>query len=149
MSVTLQDFIVRSICMIMARDFGDRESMRSGCGVRYCIPSPGGADRGNRAPEKAAEKNPEWLHLSELDVKYEGYIRRQEKQVERFRKMEELKIPRDFDYRGATGLSTGSRLKLQEIRPLSVGQASRISGIRSSDIAVLLVHLRRGRTEEG
>ncbi|MBN2551146.1 MAG: tRNA uridine-5-carboxymethylaminomethyl(34) synthesis enzyme MnmG [Spirochaetales bacterium] len=100
-------------------------------------------------PQEAARMNPEWLHLSELDVKYEGYIRRQEKQVERFRRMENLKIPRDFDYRGATGLSTESRLKLQEIRPLSIGQASRISGIRSSDIAVLLVHLRRGRAEGG
>jgi tRNA uridine 5-carboxymethylaminomethyl modification enzyme len=100
-------------------------------------------------PQKVAESNPEWLHLSELDIKYEGYIRRQEKQVDRFRKMEDLKIPRDFDYGSATGLSTESRLKLQEIRPLSIGQASRISGIRSSDIAVLLVHLRRGRRGEG
>ncbi len=91
---------------------------------------------------------PEWLRLSELDIKYEGYIKRQEKQVERFRRMEELKIPADFNYDGATGLSTESRLKLKQIRPLSVGQASRISGVRSSDIAVLLVYLRRGRGQD-
>jgi len=94
--------------------------------------------------EGLKDQNPEWLYLCELDVKYEGYIKRQEKQVERFRKMEDLKIPRDFDYDVATGLSVESRLKFKEIRPLSVGQASRVSGVRSSDIAVLLVHLRRG-----
>lgn len=99
--------------------------------------------------EGLKDKNPEWLHLSELDVKYEGYIKRQEKQVERFRKMEDLKIPRDFDYDTATGLSAESRLKFKDIRPLSVGQASRVSGVRSSDIAVLLVHLRRGRGTRG
>lgn len=99
--------------------------------------------------EGLKDKNSEWLHLSELDVKYEGYRKRQEKQVERFRKMEDLKIPRDFDYATATGLSTESRIKFKEIRPLSVGQASRVSGVRSSDIAVLLVHLRRGRGTQG
>jgi tRNA uridine 5-carboxymethylaminomethyl modification enzyme len=99
--------------------------------------------------EGLKDKNSEWLHMSELDVKYEGYIKRQEKQVERFRKMEDLKIPRDFDFDTATGLSTESCLKLKEIRPLSVGQASRVSGVRSSDIAVLLVHLRRGRGTQG
>jgi len=99
--------------------------------------------------EGLKDKNSEWLHLCELDVKYEGYRKRQEKQVERFRKMEDLKIPRDFDYDIATGLSAESRAKFKEIRPLSVGQASRVSGVRSSDIAVLLVHLRRGRGTHG
>ncbi len=99
--------------------------------------------------EGLKDKNSEWLHLSELDVKYEGYRKRQENQVERFRKMEDLKIPRDFDYDTATGLSTESRLKFKEIRPLSVGQASRVSGVRSSDIAVLLIYLRRGRGTQG
>jgi tRNA uridine 5-carboxymethylaminomethyl modification enzyme len=99
--------------------------------------------------EGLKDKNSEWLHLSELDVKYEGYIKRQEKQVERFRELEDLKIPRDFDYDIATGLSAESRLKFKEIRPLSVGQASRVSGVRSSDIAVLLVHLRRDRGTQG
>jgi len=94
--------------------------------------------------EQMKGRNPSWLHMSELDVKYEGYIRRQQRQVERFRKMEDLKIPRNFDYEGFGGLSVESRLKLQQIRPASIGQASRISGVRSSDIAVLLVALRRG-----
>ena len=104
---------------------------------------------GALGPSKIEQTDPAWLHMSELDVKYEGYIRRQEKQVERFRRMEDLKIPRDFDYEAATGLSTESRLKFKEIRPLSVGQAARISGVRSSDIAVLLVHLAGGRRERG
>jgi tRNA uridine 5-carboxymethylaminomethyl modification enzyme len=94
--------------------------------------------------EELKGMDPSWLRLSEMEVKYEGYIKRQEKQVERFHRMEDLKIPRDFDYEGAAGLSTESRNKFKEIRPLSIGQASRISGVRSSDIAVLMVHLRRG-----
>ena len=100
-------------------------------------------------PEQGKLTNPAWLRSSELDVKYEGYIRRQEKQVERFRRMEDLKIPPDFDYEAATGLCAESRLKFKEIRPQSIGQASRISGVRSSDIAVLLVYLGGGRRETG
>ena len=104
---------------------------------------------GALGPEKLQQTNPDWLRLSELDVKYDGYIKRQEKQVERFRKMEDLKIPPDFDYEVATGLSTESRLKFKEIRPLSIGQAARISGVRSSDIAVLLIYLSGPRRELG
>jgi tRNA uridine 5-carboxymethylaminomethyl modification enzyme len=104
---------------------------------------------GDAGADKFEQSNPAWLRLSELDVKYEGYIKRQERQVERFRKMEDLKIPPDFDYEAATGLSTESRLKFEQIRPLSIGQASRISGVRSSDIAVLLVHLAGRRRESG
>jgi tRNA uridine 5-carboxymethylaminomethyl modification enzyme len=85
----------------------------------------------------------DWLRHCELDVKYEGYVRRQDRQVERFRRLEELKIPSGFDYDRARGLSTEARDKLKRIRPASVGQASRIAGVRSSDLAVLLVHLRR------
>jgi len=84
-----------------------------------------------------------WLSHTELDVKYEGYVARQERQVARFRKMENILIPEDFDYTGLDGISTESREKLNSIRPRSVGQASRISGVRSSDIAVLMVLLNR------
>ena len=85
-----------------------------------------------------------WLALAELEVKYEGYIRRQEAQVERFRRLEDLRIPAGFDYSRAPGLSAEARDKLQNIRPLSLGQASRIAGVRSSDLAVLLICLRKG-----
>ena len=77
----------------------------------------------------------------ELDIKYEGYLKRQQKQVARFKRLEKLKIPAAFNYDAAEGLSEESREKLRTIRPLSVGQASRIAGVRNSDIAVLLVYL--------
>ena len=83
----------------------------------------------------------QWVEQAVIDIKYEGYIRRQEKQINRFRRMENLKIPEDFDYGSAPGISSESLEKFRQIRPLSVGQASRISGVRSSDIAVLLVLL--------
>jgi tRNA uridine 5-carboxymethylaminomethyl modification enzyme len=86
-----------------------------------------------------------WLEQAETEVKYEGYIKRQDAQVERFRHMEEKKIPRDFDFSGLTGVSSEAHEKLVKIRPLSVGQASRISGVRPSDIAVLMIHLKKGR----
>ncbi len=85
-----------------------------------------------------------WLALAETEVKYEGYIRRQEDLVGRFRSMEEKRIPAGFDWEATTGLSSEAREKLGKIRPLSVGQASRIPGVRPPDIAVLLVHLARG-----
>jgi tRNA uridine 5-carboxymethylaminomethyl modification enzyme len=88
---------------------------------------------------------PDWLEQAVLDVKYEGYIRRQERQISRFRKMEGVKIPADFDYRRAEGLSVEAREKLETVRPLSLGQASRISGVRNSDIAVLMMQLRGGK----
>ena len=88
----------------------------------------------------------EWLRVSGLDAKYEGYIQRQARQVERFKKMENIRIPDEFDYSGVEGISGESRQKLMEIRPLNIGQASRISGVRNSDIAVLLIHVgRKGR----
>ncbi len=88
---------------------------------------------------------PAWLSHAELDVKYEGYVARQERQIARFRKMEDIRIPENFDYDSAEGISRESREKMKTIRPLSVGQASRISGVRSSDIAVLMVLLNQGR----
>jgi tRNA uridine 5-carboxymethylaminomethyl modification enzyme len=79
------------------------------------------------------------LAQAETEVKYEGYIRHQDAQVERFRRMEEKRIPAAFDYSALRGISSEAREKLMKIRPLSIGQASRISGVRPSDIAVLLV----------
>lgn len=87
-----------------------------------------------------------WISHAELDVKYDGYINRQMKQVDRFRKMEKRTIPVDFDYDMVLGISTESREKLKKIRPVSIGQASRISGVRNSDIAVLMVLLGRKTT---
>jgi len=85
-----------------------------------------------------------WLTLAETEVKYEGYIRRQDEQVGRFKGMEERRIPAGFDWNGLSGVSSEAREKLKAIRPSSVGQASRIPGVRPPDIAVLLVHLKKG-----
>jgi tRNA uridine 5-carboxymethylaminomethyl modification enzyme len=85
-----------------------------------------------------------WLTLAETEVKYEGYIRRQDEQVGRFQGMEGKRIPADFDWNGLSGVSSEAREKLKRIRPSSVGQASRIPGVRPPDIAILLVHLRKG-----
>ncbi len=94
-------------------------------------------------PDLAAGARGEWLTQVELDVKYEGYVLRQERQVDRFRKLEGLKIPSGFDYDRLEGISNEGREKLKAIRPFSVGQASRISGVRNSDITVLVVSLGR------
>lgn len=79
----------------------------------------------------------------EIEIKYEGYILRQLKEVDRFKKMENRKIPRELDYKGVTGLSKEVLEKLETIRPVSVGQASRISGITPSAISLILVALER------
>ncbi len=86
-----------------------------------------------------------WMQTADLDVKYEGYIERQNRQIQKFQKLESLRIPKEFDYYGVEGLSTESVEKLESIRPVSVGQASRISGVRSADIALLLISLGRKR----
>jgi len=91
-----------------------------------------------------AGKRPQLLLQVELDLKYEGYIKRQEEQVVRFQRLEGLKIPPGFDYDGASGFCAEAKEKLKQVRPLSLGQAARISGVRSSDIAILLAYLRRG-----
>lgn len=81
----------------------------------------------------------------ETSVKYEGYIKRQMDQVERFKKTEEVLIPEEFDYEALNSLSAEVREKLQRIRPLSLGQASRIPGVTPAAIAILAVALRRGK----
>ena len=91
----------------------------------------------------AAGARPDWLRQVELDVKYEGYVARQERQIVRFEKLESMRIPAEFDYDGVAGISNESREKLNAIRPLSLGQASRVSGVRNADIAVLMVALER------
>ena len=77
----------------------------------------------------------------EIQVKYAGYLLRQEKQVEEFKKEEARLLPEDLDYQAIGGLRLEARQKLQEIRPLSIGQAGRISGVSPADIAVLLIYL--------
>ncbi len=76
-----------------------------------------------------------------INIKYEGYIKRQQKQVRQFKRQEEKKLPRDFDYMQLEGLRLEARQKLNQYQPVSVGQASRIAGVSPADISVLLVYL--------
>ena len=77
----------------------------------------------------------------EINIKYDGYIRRQMKQVEQFKKLEQKKLPEDIDYEDVGSLRIEARPKLEAYRPVSIGQASRISGVSPADISVLLVYL--------
>ena len=79
---------------------------------------------------------------AQIDFKYKYYIEKQDKRVEKLRRMENTKIPVNFDYGSIPSLSSESRQKLEKIRPLTLGQAGRISGIRNSDIMLLMVYLR-------
>ncbi len=83
--------------------------------------------------------------MMEVQIKYEGYIKKQEQQIEKFRKLEDRKLPQDFDYDSVEGLRIEARQKLNSFRPLSIGQASRISGVSPADINVLLIHLEKMR----
>ena len=80
-----------------------------------------------------------------IHIKYEGYIRRQQKQVEQFKKMESKKIPEDIDYEAVGSLRIEARQKLKAFGPSNIGQASRISGVSPADISVLLVYLEAHR----
>lgn len=84
----------------------------------------------------------------EINLKYEGYIRRQLKQVEQFKKLEKKKLPPDLDYDQISSLRIEAKQKLKEYRPVSIGQASRIAGVSPADISVLLVHLEQYRRNQ-
>ena len=81
----------------------------------------------------------------EIQIKYAGYLARQLKQVEEFKKEESRQLPGDIDYESIAGLRLEARQKLSEIRPMSIGQAGRISGVSPADIAVLLIYLEQNR----
>ncbi|MCM1330531.1 MAG: tRNA uridine-5-carboxymethylaminomethyl(34) synthesis enzyme MnmG [Ruminococcus sp.] len=83
----------------------------------------------------------EVLEQVNLQIEYEGYIERQLMEVEHVRKLEEKKLPRDFDYKGITGLSLEAREKLNRVQPENIGQAGRISGVSPADVSVLIIWL--------
>ena len=100
--------------------------------------------------DKLAPADPERPALSDevreqvnIQIKYEGYIDRQLKQVEQFKKLEAKKIPADIDYSLVQGLRIEARQKLEAVRPVNIGQAGRISGVSPADVNMLLVHLAR------
>lgn len=83
-----------------------------------------------------------------INIKYEGYIIRQQRQVEQYKKMENKKIPENIDYNAISGLRIEAKQKLEKFRPLSIGQASRISGVSPADISVLLVYIMQHNAKE-
>lgn len=102
--------------------------------------------------EKLAAVDSERPHLSqhaidnlEVQIKYEGYIKKQMAQIERFKRLEDKKLSPDFDYSEVDGLRNEAKEKLGRMKPLSLGQASRISGVSPADINVLLIHLEKNR----
>ncbi len=84
----------------------------------------------------------------EVEIKYEGYIKKQLQQIERYKKLEEKRLDEDLDYESIDGLRLEARQKLSKIRPSSIGQASRISGVSPADINVLMVYLEKKRREK-
>lgn len=100
------------------------------------------ADIDEKRPENISKAVAEQVEIS---LKYEGYINRQMAQADKFKRLESRKIPSDIDYDDISGLRIEARQKLSKIRPVSIGQASRISGVSPADIAVLMVFLDKGR----
>ncbi len=91
---------------------------------------------------------PDVTEQAEIDVKYDGYIRRQLKQVEQFKKLEQKRIPEELDYDSIPSLRLEAVQKLKLCKPISIGQASRISGVSPADISVLLVYLEQKHRQE-
>lgn len=105
--------------------------------LSYEILKPLDKDR----PEFPEDMEEEIKEQVDINIKYDGYIKRQKKQVEQFKKLESKKIPENIDYDKIKSLRIEAVQKLKELKPLSIGQASRISGVSPADISVLLVYL--------
>ena len=92
--------------------------------------------------EKRSEEVEEQVEIS---IKYEGYIEKSMQQVEKMKKMENKKIPDNIDYHAISGIATEAKSQLSEVRPLSIAQASRISGVNPADISILLIYIEQGK----
>ncbi len=95
------------------------------------------------APEKPLDR--QVAEQVEITLKYEGYIKKEEVRVNRLKRMEAKKIPEDIDYSAIEGLATEGRQKLDKIRPETLAQASRISGVNPADLAILSVYIQQGK----
>lgn len=93
--------------------------------------------------QERPELEEDLIERVEIELKYQGYIRRQREEAEKLRQMEDIRLPRDLDYGSVHGLTTEARQKLTAIRPQSLAQAGRISGVSPADVAMLLVHLKK------
>lgn len=93
--------------------------------------------------EVLSKYDPTYIESAEINLKYEGYLSKEQEQVDKVNRLEELVIRKDFDYKGIVALSAEAREKLHVMRPHTLGQATRISGVSPSDVSVLLVHMGR------
>jgi tRNA uridine 5-carboxymethylaminomethyl modification enzyme len=94
-------------------------------------------------PGRRADLSAEVQEQVEVEIKYAGYIRRQSAEVDRFRTLEDHMIPEGFSYSQVASLRTEARIKLEKIRPSTIGQASRISGVTPADLSLVMVWLKR------
>ncbi|MCI1348298.1 MAG: tRNA uridine-5-carboxymethylaminomethyl(34) synthesis enzyme MnmG, partial [Pediococcus pentosaceus] len=95
------------------------------------------------APEKDLDRRV--IEQVEIETKYAGYIKKAQDRVDRLKRMEEKAIPDRIDYEAINGLATEGRQKLEKIRPTTIAQASRISGVTPADIAILSVYIQQGK----
>lgn len=98
--------------------------------------------------KESVSLSPEEISVVETEIKYEGFIERQLKEIARLKKIEKIKVPADMDYRNISGLSSEIKEKLSKIKPINLGQASRISGVTPAAISVLMVYLEKTRREK-
>ena len=98
-----------------------------------------------KVPQKSVEADikASVVEAAEIAVKYAGYIERERRAADKIKRLEDLRIPEDFDYSKLTALSIESRIKLERYRPQTIAQASRIPGVSPADISVLLVYFGR------
>jgi tRNA uridine 5-carboxymethylaminomethyl modification enzyme len=102
----------------------------------------------NKLVDDLPQVEPEIAEQVEIQTKYRGYIEKQMKQVDKFKKMEKKKLPEEIDYLSLETVRTEARQKLDRIKPVSLGQASRIPGVSPADISALMIHLETYREDE-
>lgn len=127
---------------------GTRLSAHVGRSLAQALSDPEVDPREVWALEASIDALPgEWKSAIYLDMRYSGYLARQEAQIARFGRLESKLIPDDLDYDAVLGLSAESKEKLKAVRPASLGQASRVNGVRQADIALLMMALERGKSD--
>ena len=135
------------ICPVCKYDYTSGETECIDCGVQLIDELPNGPEMDLEAVEKVyggkSRIVDKYRDDVQLHVKYEGYIKRQQEQVDRFRKFESIALPQDIDYSSLSGLSNEVVEKLTRVQPRNLGQASRISGITPAAVSILQVYLRK------
>ena len=124
------------------------EPIHSGTTVEMLLKRPGVGIQDISGFCDLAQMSDQILKRVEIEIKYEGYIRRQQIAIEHSRRMEDTLLPEEMDYRDVVGLRIEARDRLNTMQPLSLGQAGRISGVNPADIAVLEIYLKKKRSEE-